>query len=90
MKIKCFWQAEDIKPGLRIMKQAEARLISSPKPSDIGKADIFMIIAKGDKEFSVLNLETGELVMTVFMQRRALAEMLTQHEYAPVGTELKL
>lgn len=83
MKYKCFWEKEDVKGGLIVHNQVG------------DDPDVFMIIqrgfaSKGEPEFCLINVATGETVQAYFMPRAALAEYLTENNFEPAGGNVAL
>ena len=77
MKIKCFWEKNDVVGGKHVCK------------SESG-APTLMILSRGfstgEPEFALADIETGVVTMATFMPRKALADWLTENDYEPTGT----
>ncbi len=97
MKYKCFWEKEDVKGGQQISKRVKLK-----PDGPLGQAGLkrleddgpYMIISrgfasKGEPEFCLINMATGETVLAYFMARAALAEYLTENSYEPIGDPAK-
>lgn len=80
MKIKCFWEKIDVISGMRVRK--------ANREDEPAKTAGFMIVSRGfstgEAEYNLLDLDTGELTMNTFMNRKGMAEHLTQIDFEPM------